>query len=158
MNSWQEYQRAEPLLRQIEETYAQLERFEQSHPPEGSDHHGVTAQHLRALRQSVLKSIAADVRLLPGRVYYWLYPFYRGDFARLSRVLSLLGGIENRHDHPGARQTFYRFFRSLPREARKSLDAHLNDPELSRRSEAIQSRIDAMRSNVKARLDQEASN
>jgi hypothetical protein len=158
MNSWQDYERAEPLLRQIEETYAQLEYFEQTHPSDEAARHGVTVQHLRAVRQSVLRSIAEEVRRLPGRVYYWLYPFYRGDFARLSRVLTLLGGMENRRDHPDARRAFYRFFRSLPPEARRHLDSQLNDPELSRRSQAIQTRIQQMRNEVKSKLDRDAAN
>lgn len=158
MNSWQAYQRTEPLLRQIEETYAQLEHFEQMHPPELSARHGVTERHLQAVRQSVLTRLATDAAHLPDKVYYWLYPFYRGDFARLSRVLALLGYFEPRRDQPAARKAFFHFFRSLPPEARARLDAQLNDPELHRQSAAIQQRITAMKSALKSQLDQDAAN
>lgn len=158
MNSWQDYQVAEPILREAELTYAQFERFQQTYPSNKVHEHGIDARRMQKVRQSVLSNIAAEVNRLPGKVYYWLCPFYPGDFALLTRALIEVGHVEVRRSHPSARRAFYQFFRSLPPGAKDRLGREINDPELLQRSQAIQTQINSLKSSLKQRLDRDAAN
>lgn len=158
MNSWQDFVAAEPILQQIEDRFARLQAFEQTFETYGLNEFGLSDMDLRDTREMILERIRVDACQIPGKVYYWLYPFYKGDFLRLVAALGASGAMEKQKDDDESRQAFYRFFRSIPIQERLQLGKRLNHPRLAQEAEVIQQKISDRRSTVKQLLDTQFSN
>jgi len=158
MHSWQDFRTAEPLLIQVEQTYAQLLRFEETHDVDSYQVHGFENQDVKQVSESVITMIREELRHLPGQIYYWLLPFYSGNFHILTQALDRAGITYGGKDTRKSRQVFYRFFLSLPTEQRERLGTHIKSPELIKRSERIRGEIDRQKANLKKMLDKRHAN
>ena len=158
MYSWQDFRTAEPLLIQVEQTYAQLLRFEETHDHDSYQVHGFENQDVTQVSESVLTMIREELGRLPGKVYYWLLPFYSGNFHVLTQALERAGTRYEAKDTRKSRQVFYRFFLSLPEEQRLRLGTHIKSPELIKRSEEIRTEISRQKSKLKDLLDRRHAN
>jgi hypothetical protein len=158
MRNWQEYLLAEPLLRDLEQRYAKLKRFERQFTPETSHEHGFSAADLAHAKSAMMESIRVDATRIPGKVYYWLFPFYPGNFLQLVAALGSCDAMDQQRDDPESRETFYQFFRSVPLDIRLGLGTKLNQPELTQQAISIQNKIHAKRTQVKEHLDDHFAN
>ncbi len=154
MKNWNEFQSAHPKLQKIEETYLSLHRFLKAYPLSKQEVHGLDEADLKYTREAVLEEMKKLAKELPGRVYYWLFPFYKGDFMKLVSALGACGAMGKQRDDPESRRTFYRFFRTVPVEERLKIGERLNQPELTAQSKEIQDKIKVRKTKIKLQLDQ----
>ncbi|WNJ19963.1 hypothetical protein [Pontibacter sp. G13] len=153
MRNWEEFRKAEPTLQRIEERYAKLLRFEQKYPQGQAHVHGFTSEDLMEARNAMLSSIKVEARSLNGKIYYWLYPFYRGNFLKLVAALGSCGLMDKQKDDPESRNAFYKFFKTVPMEEKLHLGKRLNQPELTEKAMAIQQKIQQKKRAVKDHMD-----
>lgn len=153
MYSWSEFQQVLPLLQRIEARFARLRRFEEKYPENLTHIHGFTVEDIQHAKAALLASLKADAKAVPLKLYYWLYPFYSGDFMCLVAAMGTAGEMEKQKDDDQSREAFYKFFRSVPMEERLQLGARLNNPELTQQAARIQAKIKAKRSEVKGHMD-----
>ncbi|MEO1450447.1 MAG: hypothetical protein AAFV07_13030 [Bacteroidota bacterium] len=153
MYSWSEFQQVVPLLQRIEARFARLRRFEAKYPPNAGHIHGFTEEDIQHAKEALMTSLQADAEAVSIKMYYWLYPFYPGDFMCLVAAMGAAGAMEKQQDDPASRKAFYNFFRTVPMEERLQLGARLNNPELSEQAARIQAKIKAKRSEVKGHMD-----
>ena len=153
MYSWSEFQQVVPLLQRIEARFARLRRFEAKYPVNATHIHGFTEADIQHAREALLASLKADAQAVSIKMYYWLYPFYPGDFMCLVAAMGAVGVMEKQKDDEASRKAFYNFFRTVPMEERLQLGARLNNPELTEQAAAIQAKIKSKRSAVKNHMD-----
>ncbi|RMG73596.1 MAG: hypothetical protein D6722_03535 [Bacteroidetes bacterium] len=158
MNSWQEYQEVLPLLQQIEERYTLILRLEEKFQLSEAAELGFSGADLQAARQALLASIRMDGGALSGKIFYWLYPFYPGQFLRLVAALGSCGLMDKQQDDAASRQRFMRFFRTVPLQERLSLGKRLNHPGLIAQADKIQEKLDDRRDELKTYLDRYYAN
>lgn len=150
------FQQAEPLLLSIEERYNRLVEFEKAH--DRTLHSHITKDQLNQARESLLESIRGEMDKVEGKIYYWLYPFYSGDFLQLVAALGSAGAMEKQKDDEESRNAFYRFFKTVPLQERLGLGKKLNNPELTEQAERIQSKIQAKKKNIRHFLNKHHAN
>lgn len=159
MKSWQEFRQAEPLLQRIERRFTQLQEFENKHKEElENDSSQFSADDIFTAKKALLESIKAEAENLPGKVYYWLYPFYEGNFLQLVAALGSCGVMDKQKDDPESRSAFYRFFRTVPMKERLMLGQKLEQPELTEQAIRIQRKIQAKRAAVRTHINKHHSN
>lgn len=158
MRNWQEFQQAEPILRRIEERFQKLKRFEARYPASEVDTHGFNEEDILLAKEALLESIKSDASNIPGKVYYWLYPFYPGNFLHLVAALGSCGAMEKQKDDENSRNAFYQFFKTVPIDERLQLGERLNQPELTEQAKRIQAKIQAKKSSVQSYMDQNHAN
>ena len=157
MKNWQEFQKAEPILLEIESRFERLQKFE-SRYLSSQEEHGYQSRDVEAARDAIMESIRAEAAHINGKVYYWLYPFYRGNFLKLVAALGACGLMEKQKDDEISRTAFYSFFRTVPFEERLQLGERLNQPELTEQAHRIRNKIKAKRSAVQDFLNQNHAN
>lgn len=157
MNTWQEFQAIHPLLLRIEERYTRLLNFESKFedPPTGFE---FSEEDLDAVRSAVYDSIRYDAQELTDKMYYWLYPFYDGNFLRLVAALGACGIMHKQQDNQASRMAFYKFFRSVPLEERLKLGEKLNQPDLAEQAARIEAKLTKRKSMLKAYMEKYHSN
>lgn len=153
MYSWSEFQQVVPLLQRIEARFSRLKRFEDKYPVNATHLHGFTEEDIRHAREALLASLKSDAEAVGIKMYYWLYPFYPGDFMRLVAAMGAVGEMEKQTDNAASRKAFYHFFRTVPMEERLQLGARLKNPELTEQAAQIQAKIKAKRTEVKGHFD-----
>ncbi|MEO0468126.1 MAG: hypothetical protein AAF206_00795 [Bacteroidota bacterium] len=153
MNSWQEFQTSEPVLLEIERRFDRLQNFERRYAPDQEAVHGFSVADIATAREAMLESIRSEAEAIPGKVYYWLYPFYSGNFLRLVAALGMCGAMDRQKDDEESRQAFYRFFKTVPMDERMQLGERLNHPELTEQAKKIQKKLTAKRKAVKNFMD-----
>ena len=158
MNSWQEFQSVLPLLQRIEARYAHLQRLEESFEPTEVEALGFHTADLDLARQALLASIRSEGDGLSGKVFYWLYPFYPGQFLRLVAALGSCGLMEKQQDDAASRDRFMRFFQTVPLQERLALGERLNHPGLIALADRIQRKVEDRRSRIKAEIDTHFAN
>ncbi len=156
MKNWQQYQLAEPILLEIENRFDRLQKFEEKYL--NSQAHGYQSDEAETARAAILESIKAEAQSLPGKVYYWLYPFYKGNFLKLVAALGACGAMEKQKDDEASRAAFYSFFKTVPFDERLQLGERLNNPELTEQAHRIKNKIIAKRSAVKDFLNSNYGN
>ncbi|MCI4668758.1 MAG: hypothetical protein MRZ79_11530 [Bacteroidia bacterium] len=158
MKNWEEFQSIHPTLQRIENTYIQLVEFLQEYSPSESHIHGLTEEDIVETRASILEVMAKDANKITGRIYYWLYPFYEGNFLKLVAALGACNSMEKQEDDDESRKAFYRFFRTVPVEERLKIGDRLNDPGLTQQAIKIQDKIKTRKAQIKIKLDKFHSN
>ena len=158
MKNWQEFQQAEPILLRIESRFQKLKRFESRYPASEANLHGFDEEDIILAKEALLESIKSDVASIPGKVYYWLYPFYGGNFLHLVAALGACGAMEKQRDDERSRNAFYQFFKTVPIDERLQLGERLNQPELTEQAKRIQARIQAKRKTVQDFMDKNHAN
>ncbi|MEM7658285.1 MAG: hypothetical protein AAF399_19320 [Bacteroidota bacterium] len=158
MKNWQQYKESEALLLQIEARFSRLKRFEARTTEENQELHGFTSDDIEIASQALKESINADISRLPGKVYYWIFPFYPGNFLQLVAALGSANAMDRQRNDPQSRQAFYQFFRTVPMEIRLGLGEKLNHPELSAQAKVIQKKIHAKKNKVKSYMDDHFGN
>lgn len=158
MKNWKQYQEAEPILLRIEQRFSRLQNFERRYPANQTHLHGFSEEDLEHAKEALLESIRSDAAILPGKVFYWLYPFYSGNFLQLVAALGSSGMMDKQKDDPETRNAFYQFFKTVPLDIRLGLGEKLNQPELTQQARRIQAKIQAKKSLVKSHLDKNFSN
>ncbi|GAB4417633.1 MAG: hypothetical protein OHK0039_28260 [Bacteroidia bacterium] len=143
MKDWFAFRRAMPLLQRIEQHYAALQALDPSD---------------LASRAVLGDQLLADAHALPGQVYYWMYPFYEGDFLRLVAALGYCGAMQPQQDDPASRLAFYALFRTVPMDVRLRLGECLQHPGLIAQADAIRDKIDLRRETLKSHLDKHFAN
>ena len=158
MKNWKQYQQAEPILLRIEHRFSRLQSFERRYPANQTHLHGFSPDDITHAKEALLESIRSEAATLPGKVYYWLYPFYEGNFLQLVAALGSCGMMDKQTDDPESRNAFYQFFRTVPLNIRLGLGKKLNHPELTEQALRIQAKINAKKALVKSHLDKNFSN
>ncbi|MEM7370913.1 MAG: hypothetical protein AAF587_20025 [Bacteroidota bacterium] len=158
MKNWKQYQQAEPILLRIEQRFSRLQSFQKRYPADQTHLHGFSPEDISHAKEALLESIRTDALLLPGKVYYWLYPFYSGNFLQLVAALGRSGMMDKQKDNPESRNAFYQFFKTVPLDIRLGLGQKLNHPELTQQALRIQAKIKAKKALVKSHLDENFSN
>ena len=159
MKSWQEFRQVEPLLRRIERRFTQLQSFEKKYKEgleEDSPH--FSEEDILTAKNALLESIKSEAESLPGKVYYWLFPFYEGNFLQLVAALGSCGVMDKQKDDPESRSAFYKFFRTVPMKERLLLGQKLKQPELTEQAIRIQKKIQARRTAVRSHMNKHHSN
>lgn len=158
MKDWNQFISAEPILFTIEARYSRLQELEQAARQHG---YGADADLIfdwTDARNILLEGIRREAERLPGKIYYWLYPFYRGDFLQLVAALGACGAMEQQRDDDESRLAFYEFFRSVPLEERLELGQRLGAPHLAREAADIQQKIQQRKTGIKLIIDQHFGN
>lgn len=158
MKNWQQYQLAEPILQEIEGRFERLQKFESRYPESMAEELGLTPEDIRSARAALFESLKAEASLINGKVYYWLYPFYKGNFLTLVAALGSIGAMDKQKDDDESRAAFYRFFRSVPMEERLLLGERLDHPELTAQAKRIQTKIHNRRKNVESFVNKNFAN
>lgn len=158
MKNWQQYQQAEPILQEIEGRFERLQKFESRYPESMAEELGLTPEDIRAARAALFESLKAEASLIDGKVYYWLYPFYKGNFLTLVAALGSVGAMDRQKDDEVSRAAFYRFFRSVPMEERLLLGERLDHPELTEQAQKIQTKIQNRRQKVESFVNKNFAN
>lgn len=158
MKNWQQYQTAEPILQEIEGRFERLQKFESRYPESMAEELGLTPEDIQAARAALFESLKAEASLIDGKVYYWLYPFYKGDFLTLVAALGSIGAMDRQKDDDDSRAAFYRFFRSVPMEERLLLGERLDHPELTEQAKRIQTKIQTRRKKVESFVNDNFAN
>ncbi|MEL7535004.1 MAG: hypothetical protein AAFN10_27120 [Bacteroidota bacterium] len=158
MKNWQQYQQAEPILQEIEGRFERLQKFESRYPESMAEELGLTPEDIRAAREALFESLKAEASLIDGKVYYWLYPFYKGNFLTLVAALGSVGAMDRQKDDDESRSAFYRFFRSVPMEERLLLGERLDHPELTEQAQKIQTKIQNRRQKVESFVNKNFAN
>lgn len=158
MRNWEEFKTVHPLLLRIESTYQRLEQFVNHYPASESHIHGLSSEDIQDAKEVILEEIRMDAASIPGRIYYWLYPFYEGNFLKLVAALGACNMMESQKDDVHTQKAFYRFFRTVPMAERLKLGDRLNQPELTEKAMRIQEKIKARKAQIKIRLDKLHSN
>ena len=158
MKSWKEFREAEPVLKRIERRFSQLQRFEKKYQALGFPDEEFSEQDLQDAKAALLESIKADAMHVKGKVYYWLYPFYTGNFLQLVAALGSCGMMEKQKDDPQSRNAFYAFFKTVPLQERLELGKRLNHPELTEQATKIQKKIQAKKDALKKHMNQHHAN
>lgn len=148
MKNWQQFQEAEPVLLEIEGRFDRLQKFETRYPESKAAELGLTPEDIRSAKSALVESLKAEASLVKGKIYYWLYPFYKGNFLTLVAALGSVGAMDKQKDDEESRAAFYRFFRSVPMEERLLLGERLDHPELTAQAMRIQSKIQARKDKV----------
>lgn len=158
MKNWKQYQQAEPILLRIEQRFARLQSFQQRYPADQTHIHGFSPEDITHAIEALLESMRSEALILPGKVYYWLYPFYSGNFLQLVAALGRCGMMDKQTDNEETRNAFYQFFKTVPLDIRLGLGKKLNHPELTEQALRIQAKIKAKKALVKSHLDKNFSN
>ena len=158
MISWDQFSTLQPRLTRIEEAYAQLELFEKHYRTDDASHHGLTPEDIREVKQETMMALKAEISALPGRVYYWLLPFYKGDFLVLLRAFKALSTYDPEAHTTEAKRAFYQFFLSLPFPERIILGIQLDSVDLVNRTTDLLERIESKKQEFKEQLNQNYSN
>lgn len=158
MKNWEEFQLAHPTLQKIERSYSQLVEFLKDYTPSESHIHGLTMDDILDTRAAILAAMADEARSISGKVYYWLYPFYEGNFLALVAALGACNYMEKQKDDEESKRAFYHFFRTVPVEERLKLGDRLGDPQLTDEAFQIQKKIKARKTQIKHKLDKLHSN
>lgn len=156
MKNWQQYQLAEPILLEIESRFDRLQKFEEKYLQ--SQNMGYQSEEVESAKEALLESIKSEASQLPGKVYYWLYPFYKGNFLRLVAALGACGVMEKQKDDEISRNAFYQFFKTVPFDERLQLGERLNNPELTEQAQKIRTKITAKRNAVEDFLNSNHAN
>ncbi|MFK7921116.1 MAG: hypothetical protein AB8H47_04125 [Bacteroidia bacterium] len=158
MKNWQQYQKAESILQEIEGRFERLQKFESRYPESMAAELGLTPEDIQAARAALFESLKAEASLIDGKVYYWLYPFYKGNFLTLVAALGSIGAMDRQKDDDESRAAFYRFFRSVPMEERLLLGERLDHPELTEQAKRIQTKIQTRRKKVESFVNDNFAN
>lgn len=158
MKNWEQFQLAHPTLLKIEKYYSQLVKFLKEYSPSESHFHGLTTDDIIDTRAAILQAMAEEANGINGKVYYWLYPFYEGNFLQLVAALGACNYMEKQKDDDESRRAFYRFFRTVPIEERLKLGDRLEEPELTDQAFRLQEKIKARKAQIKFKLDTMNSN
>ncbi|MEO0899176.1 MAG: hypothetical protein AAFY71_22380 [Bacteroidota bacterium] len=142
----------------IESTYQRLEQFVNRYPASESHIHGLSEEDIQDAKEVILEEIRMDAASIPGRIYYWLYPFYEGNFLKLVAALGACNMMDTQKDDPETQTAFFRFFKTVPMQERLKLGEKLNQPELTEKAIRIQEKIKARKAHIKIRLDKFHSN
>lgn len=159
MKSWQEFREIEPQLQRIEKRFTQLQSFEKKYIAdleEDSPH--FSEEDIQTAKKALLESIRVEAQRLPGKVYYWLFPFYEGNFLQLVAALGSCGVMDKQKDDPESRSAFYTFFRTVPMAERLLLGKKLKHPELTEQAIKIQKKIQAKRNAVRTHINKHHAN
>jgi hypothetical protein len=158
MKNWNQFIASEPILFTIEARYGRLQELEQAARQQGYSASSDLIFDWSDARNILLEGIRREAERLPGKVYYWLYPFYRGDFLQLVAALGACGAMDQQRDDEESRLAFYEFFRSVPLEDRLELGQRLGAPRLARESAEIQQKIEERKTGIKQIIDQNFGN
>jgi len=159
MKSWQEFRTIEPLLQRIEKRFTQLQSFEKKYTAELDDEDSpFSEEDILTAKKALLESIRAEAERLPGKVYYWLFPFYEGNFLQLVAALGSCGVMDKQKDDPESRSAFYKFFRTVPMKERLLLGQKLKHPELTEQAIRIQKKIQAKKNAVRSHINKHHAN
>lgn len=144
-------------MQEIERRFTQLKTLENRlqivHGEEN-----LTEKDADVVISTVMLSIVEDAAPLSGKVYYWLYPFYEGNFLQLVAALGASGVMEKQKDTQASRLAFYKFFRTVPIAVRLKLGERLNQPELAKEAAAIQAKITKRKMDVQTYMKKYHSN
>ncbi|MDX1905796.1 MAG: hypothetical protein SF053_02090 [Bacteroidia bacterium] len=149
MQTWQDYLTYEPILLRIESLYTRLLQLEEAWL--GRD--TAATELLSETRILLQEAIRTEAARIPGKLYYWMYPFYSGDFLRLVAALGCAGAMERQEDTADSRAAFYSFFKTVPLQTRLKLGQRLNHPELTARAQQIEDKLRERRDTIKQTLD-----
>lgn len=158
MKNWQEFQLAEPILKRIERRFTKLQNFERRYKSVNAEVHGFSQNDLDETKEIILESIRDEAAMIPGKVYYWLYPFYSGNFLQLVAALGHCGMMERQKDDAESRNAFYQFFKTVPIDERLQLGERLNHPELTDQAIKIQKKIKARKDALRSHLNEHFAN
>lgn len=158
MQSWEQFKSLEPKLIQIEEAFAQYEAFEAYYTSDNFHSHGLTPLDLEEVRRETLDALRTEIRRLPARVYYWLLPFYSGNFLTLLRAIERLADYDPEARGEVAKRSFLHFFTTLPFAERVVMGINLNSTELIYRTHDVLGKIEEKKQSVAQRIDQLHSN
>lgn len=158
MKTWKEFKLAEPTLQRIERRFAKLQVFERSYYKLNPESSCIGPEDMKETREVILDSIRAEAETVEGKIYYWLYPFYSGNFLQLVAALGNCGMMETQKDDAESRNAFYNFFRTVPIEERLQLGERLNHPELTQQSIRIQEKIQARKESLQTHINRYHAN
>ncbi|MDX2249453.1 MAG: hypothetical protein SF052_21900 [Bacteroidia bacterium] len=158
MKTWKQFKLEEPKLLRIEQRFTKLQNFERKCQQLSSGAGLLDIEDIKETREVILESIRAEAGTIQGKIYYWLYPFYAGNFLQLVAALGHCGLMEKQKDDAESRNAFYGFFRTVPVEERLQLGARLNHPELTQQSIQIQQKIQAKKDALKSHLNSHHAN
>ncbi len=158
MTTWAQYQTLIPTLTRIEEAYAQLEVFERYYRQEDSESHGLTRADIADVKRETIMALRREILGLPAKVYYWLLPFYPGDFLVLLRAIKAMGGYDPEEKSFNAKRDFYQFFLSLPFAERVILGLELGSTDLVQRTSSLLEKIEDKKEEITKQLNQHHGN
>ncbi len=158
MYTWNQYKSAESALIHIEETYAQLELFEKYYHPDNQEWHGLDQDDIEDVISQTEVALKSEISSLPGPVYYWLMPFYPGNFLTLIKAIKKLGKIDPELKTRKSAQSFYRFFMSLPYAEKVILGLNLESTELINRSNEVLQKIETRKQDLTDSINRHHSN
>ncbi|MEZ4826468.1 MAG: hypothetical protein R3C61_09260 [Bacteroidia bacterium] len=158
MKTWKEFKQVEPILQRIEKRFTRLQGLERTYHKLNPENSGITPEEIKETREVILESIREEAGGIEGRIYYWLYPFYSGNFLQLVAALGNCGMMETQKDDAESRNAFYNFFRTVPMEERLQLGERLNHPELTQQSIRIQEKIQEKKVALQEHINRNFSN